>query len=54
VRVSVQDPGDGTSRASTGTGRALANLRARLSRPKDLTLGAVPDGFLASFTYPQA
>jgi two-component sensor histidine kinase len=51
--VSVQDSGDGSSRASNGTGRALANLRARLVRPKDLVLGPVPGGFQASFSFPQ-
>jgi len=53
IRVSVQDPGDGSSRASNGTGRALANLRARLARSKDLVLVPIDGGFQASFTFRQ-
>jgi len=54
IRVAVQDPGDGRSRSANGTGKALANLRARLAHPRDLVLGPVPGGFQASFTFPQA
>lgn len=53
LRVVVQDPGDGTP-GKPGAGRALANLRARLARPKDLELTRVANGHCAAFTFPQA
>jgi len=52
LRVCVQDPGDGTRRSTNGSGKALANLRARLARPSDLVLAPVDGGFQASFTFP--
>jgi len=54
LTVTVRDSGDGTRRSSNGSGRALANLRERLARPKDLVLEPSADGFQASFAYPQA
>jgi LytS/YehU family sensor histidine kinase len=43
LRLSVTDPGDGTS-TQRGTGQALAILRQRLSKPGDLHLEALPQG----------
>jgi LytS/YehU family sensor histidine kinase len=53
LRIAVQDPGNGQSRSSNGSGKALANLRARLNRPSDLVLSTIPQGFEAAFTFPQ-
>ncbi len=52
VHVSVLDTGDGKGGAENGSGKALANLRARLMRPSDLNIGPISTGFRASFTYP--
>lgn len=52
VQVSVEDPGDGSS-GKPGAGRALANLRARLARPKDLQMARTKQGFCVAFSFPQ-
>jgi hypothetical protein len=51
LRISVEDSGDGVSRGRNGTGRALANLRARLRRPSDLVLEPCDLGFRARFRW---
>lgn len=43
LRLSVTDPGDGTS-SQRGTGQALTILRQRLTKPGDLQLGILPQG----------
>lgn len=43
LRLSVTDPGDGTSTAR-GSGQALAILRQRLAKPGDLRLEVLPEG----------
>jgi len=52
VRVSVTDSGDGSGGVGSGNGKALDNLRARLVRTSDLTMGPVSSGFQVSFVYP--
>jgi signal transduction histidine kinase len=49
LRLSVTDPGDGTS-PRAGTGRGLAALRARLERPEDLTFRVTPEGHVATLS----
>ena len=45
LHLSVTDSGDGESRAGQGTGQALANLRARLASPSDLSARCTSEGF---------
>lgn len=52
--LEVIDPGDGRHTTPGGTGKALENLRARLARPSDLQLAAVPGGFRATLCVPQS
>ena len=51
VEVAVLDSGDGVSLATPGTGQSLANLRARLRRPGDLTMTQAPEGFRVAFRW---
>ncbi len=51
LRITVEDSGDGTAQGKPGTGRALANLRARLRRPTDLVLERFDQGFRARFRW---
>jgi len=52
--LEVIDPGDGRHASPGGSGKALQNLRARLARPSDLQLTAVPGGFRATLCVPQS
>jgi len=51
MEVAVVDSGDGVSLATPGTGQSLANLRARLRRPADLSLALAPEGFRVAFRW---
>jgi len=51
--IAVEDPGNGFSAGTNGSGTALANLRSRLANPKDLVMEQIPGGHRATFTWSQ-
>ncbi len=53
IRLSVTDPGDGTS-PQRGSGTALDVLRLRLARPEDLRMERSADGYRVSFVWKMA
>lgn len=51
--IAVEDPGNGSTEGTSGSGTALANLRRRLANPRDLTMEPTALGHRVSFAWTQ-